>query len=119
MSSGAYSLAESYLLTVEAFTDMAAQLDEDGILVATRWLQTPPSESVKLLATVVAALERMGVDEPAKHIVMLRGIQTATVLAKLHAWSARELAQVRAFAERPALRPCVDAGHFARRGESP
>ena len=119
VSSGAYSLAESYLLTVEAFTDMAAQLDEDGILVATRWLQTPPSESVKLLATVVATLERMGVDEPAKHIVMLRGIQTATVLAKLHAWSARRTGAGARLRGAPALRHCVDAGHFARRGESP
>ena len=99
VSSGAYSLAESYLLTEEAVTAMLARLDEDGILVATRWLQTPPSESVRLLATLASALERAGVTDPAQHLVMLRGIQTVTVLARPGGWNAEDLAQVRAFAE--------------------
>ena len=99
VSSGAYSLAESYLLTEEALSDMLARLNEGGVLVATRWLQTPPSESVRLLATVAAALERAGIEDPADRIVMMRGIQTATVLAQPDGWSADELAQVRAFAD--------------------
>ena len=56
ISSGAYGLGETYGLTVEAFADALARLAPDGVLAATRWLQTPPSESVRLVATLVEAL---------------------------------------------------------------
>lgn len=99
VSSGAYSLAESYLLTEEAFADMLSRLGQDGIFVTTRWLQTPPSETAKLVATIAAALRRTGVDNPADHVVVLRGIQTATALVKPGGWRDDELQRIRAFAE--------------------
>ena len=43
VTSGAYSLTEDYIYTVEAVGDYLTLLDENGILVMTRWLQTPPS----------------------------------------------------------------------------
>lgn len=99
VSSGAYSLSESYLLTEEAFTDMLARLDSDGILMVTRWLQMPPSESVRLLSTMASALEESGIDDPADRLVMMRSMQTATLLVQPSGWSQEELAQIHAFAE--------------------
>jgi hypothetical protein len=99
VASGAYSLAESYTLTVEAFEEMLARLAPDGILVATRWLQTPPSEDLRLIATLVEALGRRGGPPPAQALVAYRGIQTLTVLVQPRGWSAEELATVRRFAE--------------------
>jgi hypothetical protein len=98
VTSGAYSLGETYSLTVEAFADALARLAPDGVLVVTRWLQTPPSESLRLIATLVEALERRGTASPAEKLVAYRGIQTITVLVQPDGWSAEELAQVREFA---------------------
>ena len=98
VSSGAYSLSESYLLTAEAFEDALARLEPDGLLVATRWLQTPPSEDLRLVATVAEALRRRGIRDPAQALVAFRGIQTITVLALPMGWTSGELEQVRRFA---------------------
>ena len=97
ISSGAYGLGETYSLTAEAFTDALARLAPDGVLTATRWLQTPPSESVRLVATLIDALARRGVARPGDSLVAYRGIQTITVLVQSDGWSADELAAVREF----------------------
>jgi hypothetical protein len=97
ISSGAYGLGETYGLTVEAFADALARLAPDGVLAATRWLQTPPSESVRLIATLVEALAQRGITHPGEALVAYRGIQTISVLAQPDGWSAEELAAVREF----------------------
>ncbi len=97
ISSGAYGLGETYGLTVEAFADALARLAPDGVLATTRWLQTPPSESLRLAATLIEALARRGIVRPGDSLVAYRGIQTITVLAQPDGWSADELAGVREF----------------------
>jgi len=62
VASGAYSLAETYTLTVEAFTAVLKRLEPDGIFVISRWLQIPPSEDLRLVATLVSALEQIRSD---------------------------------------------------------
>ena len=57
VSSGAYSLNENYIYTVESISSILKLLSEDGILAITRWAQTPPSENLKTVATLVSALE--------------------------------------------------------------
>jgi len=44
VSSGAYALAEDYRYTVESVQDMINNLQPEGFLVITRWLQEEPSE---------------------------------------------------------------------------
>jgi MFS family permease len=97
VASGAYSLSENFTLTVEAFVDMISNLTEDGVIVVTRWLQMPPSESLRLLATLIEALERSGINNPEKKIVAYRGIQTITFLVKTRDWQDEQLALVREF----------------------
>lgn len=98
VTSGAFSLYENYALTVEAMQAYLDHLRPDGVLVFSRWLQVPPSESVRALALLVAALEAEGITAPRQHIVALRGVQVATFYAKLTPWSADGLAAVRTFA---------------------
>jgi len=97
LTSGAYSLGETYNLTVEAFDDALGRLGPGGMLVTTRWMQTPPSESLRLVATLATALARRGVTPAADRLVAYRGIQTITVLAKPDGWTAEELARARDF----------------------
>jgi hypothetical protein len=98
VAGGAYSLAESYGLTVEGFEDALARLAPGGLLVATRWLQIPPSEDLRLVATLAEALARLGVEKPGEALVAYRGIQTLTVLARPQGWLPEDLERVRDFA---------------------
>jgi hypothetical protein len=97
VTSGAYSLAEDYRYTVEGFADYLARLDENGLLVVTRWLQVPPSESIRAFALAVEAVERAGGD-PTTDIVALRSYQQMLILARKGPFTPAELEAVRAFA---------------------
>jgi hypothetical protein len=53
VTSGAYSLAEDYMLTTEAFDAYLHLMRPGGVLTIMRWLQTPPSETVRHLYNVL------------------------------------------------------------------
>jgi len=95
--SGAYSLSEDYRYTVEAFRDDLNTLAPGGLFVVTRWLQTPPSESLRAFALAVTALEQIGGD-PAQQIVAFRGYATLTLLVKAAPFTPAELDAIRSFA---------------------
>ena len=97
VTSGAYSLAENYVLTVEGFQDMLERVTVGGVLVATRWLQTPPSEGLRLFALIVTTAERLGFD-PFDSVIALRGYNTVTVLAKRGVWTDTEISTIENFA---------------------
>jgi hypothetical protein len=96
VTSGAYSLTENYTYTVEAFGDYLRAAREDGLLVVTRWLQTPPSESGRTFGALVAALEAAGAD-PAGHLIAYRTLRTMTILASPRPFTDEEIATVRDF----------------------
>ena len=96
VQSGAYTLGEDTRYTVESFQEMLAHLAPDGLLVATRWLQDPPSEDLRLFALAVTALEASGAD-PHAQLVALRGYNTATVLLKNGAFTPGELTTIGEF----------------------
>lgn len=84
ITSGAFTLTESYSLTVEAFRAYLALCGEDGLLVFTRWLQNPPSESLRALGLVIEALRSTvgpAVDIPA-YVFVYRSFQTITFIVK-------------------------------------
>ncbi|RME06374.1 MAG: hypothetical protein D6803_06660 [Anaerolineae bacterium] len=99
VTGGAYSLGETYLLTVEGMQDALRLLAPEGVLVITRWLQSPPSESLRLLNTLIEALQAgIGVS-PHRSLVLYRGMQTMTFVVKPAGWGEDELQQVRRFAQ--------------------
>ena len=79
VNSGAFSLSEDYTLTVEAIQAYLNLLDDDGVLVMTRWLQDPTSESLRMLALILEALDS---DQPEQHIVAFRTFQLMTFIVK-------------------------------------
>jgi hypothetical protein len=94
--SGAYSLGEDYRYTVEAFQDSLARLNQEGVFVVTRWLQTPPSEFLRAFAIAVTALEQRGLN-PAERIVAFRSFNTGTLLVKTAPFNTQELTSIRFF----------------------
>ncbi len=95
--SGAYSLAEDYRTTLESFHDLLLHLKPNGILIFNRWLQKPPSESLRAFALAVTALEQMGLS-PAERLIALRSYAMATILVKLEPFSMAELNTIHQFA---------------------
>ncbi len=96
--SGAYSLAEDYRYTVEAFRDALNSLKPDGLLIATRWLQTPPSETLRLFAIAVTALDQQGASAN-QQVIAFRSFNTGTVVVKKGAFTQAELQSVRQFCD--------------------
>ncbi len=95
---GAYGLSEDYRYTVEAVTDYLARLEPDGVLVITRWLQSPPSESLRTLAAIEAALGRRGVAAPAEHLAAFRSLRTITFVVANVPLTSADRAAIRSFA---------------------
>jgi hypothetical protein len=97
VASGAYSLMEDYSLTVEAFDDDVARLNDGGLLVVTRWLQSPPTEPLRLFALAVTAAEHAQL-EPSQCLAALRSYNTITLILKRGSFAETELGIVREFA---------------------
>ena len=102
-SAGLYGLAADYLNTVEAFRIYFHHLKPDGILALNRWVQLPPRDLIKLAATAVEALAQEGVAQPALHLALLRGWQSATLLVKRTPFTSYEAAALHDFAEAQAF----------------
>ena len=71
LASGAYALTENYLYTREAIEDGLDHLTEQGILSYSRWLFSPPRETLRLAVTAREVLADRGAADPAQHIVVL------------------------------------------------
>ncbi len=99
VTSGAYSLAEDYMLTAEAFDGYLSLLAPGGILSAMRWLQTPPSETIRLFGLAAGAVQRAGGD-PEEALIALRSYATGLVMVKLDGFTAADVAMVAEFAAR-------------------
>ena len=112
VTAGAYTLAEDYRYTVEAISEALAHLSPDGLLVIERWLQLPPSESLRLWGTMAEGLRhqnerkpaatgsdgQVAVADPGAHLIALRSLQTSLLVAARSPLSAADLTTTRNFA---------------------
>jgi hypothetical protein len=122
VTAGAYTLSEDYRYTVEALADALADLSPGGLLLAERWLQMPPSESLRLWSTAIAAVEGAAPGQPAgPRLLALRTLQTSLVGVAQAPLSAGDLAAIREYADQeqydliwlPGLRS-EETNHFSR-----
>jgi SAM-dependent methyltransferase len=93
-ASGAYSLAEGYLYTVEAFEDYLERLEEGGVLIITRWGWDPPRESLRLCTVAGEALARRGVEDPSAHVMVLGLQNMGSVLVKREPFTREEISRL-------------------------
>jgi len=99
VTSGSYSLTETYLYTREAMAEFLSRLRPGGLLAFQRWLQFPASEELKGIATALAALNDLGVRDPGDHLIAFRTMQTMMVLVSNQPFSDADLGAVRDFCE--------------------
>jgi len=95
---GIGAVGENYLYTRDAFEAFLRHLRPGGVVAVTRWVRTPPRDELKLFATGVAALERLGLN-PAERLVLIRSWAAATLLLKKEAFTEQELSALRRWAE--------------------
>jgi len=98
-ASGLYALNESYLYTVDALQLYLQQLTSSGYLAISRWVKTPPRDSIKMFATAIQALELLSIKEPGQQLVLIRGWQTSTLLVKKTPFNSSEIAQLKQFCQ--------------------
>ncbi len=96
---GLYSLHENYLYTVEALQDYMQHLAPAGYLSMSRWIKLPPRDTLKLFATALEALARLGTQDSGNHLVMIRSWQSASLLVKKSPFSPEEINRVKEFCQ--------------------
>jgi len=81
-AAGAYALSENYLYTVEAMRDYWDHLREDGVLSFSRCLFAPPRETLRLVAIQLDALDRIGIEDARRHLIVISGTSWGTSWAE-------------------------------------
>jgi hypothetical protein len=109
-AAGVHGLSETYIYTVEAFEHYLQRLRPGGWLSITRWLKLPPRDSLKLFATALEALRRLGIDTPEQRLVLLRGLNTTTLLVKNGVVTETEIAKAKAFSKQRSFDLCYYPG---------
>ncbi len=97
-SAGVYAMEEQFHLTLEAFIEMWDLLSEDGIIVATSWLDYPLRPALKLPATWRKLLDEKGIDRPEQHLAAVRGWGTASFVLSKSPITQSDREQIREFA---------------------
>lgn len=103
-SAAGFALTEANLYTREAFAEYLEHLTPRGILAVTRLHRLVGEEALRTTVLALDALERAGLREPARGVVVLLGRDFfgelyGTVLARREPWTDEELARIRRLAD--------------------
>ena len=97
-AAGMSAAGADYLFTVEGLEDLWDALDDDGVLAITRWVLNPPRDMPRLLATVRRVLDDEGL-EAGRHVALVRGWSTATLLVSRRPLEPGDVAALRSWCE--------------------
>ncbi|MFZ3090035.1 MAG: hypothetical protein WA240_05345 [Nitrospirota bacterium] len=98
-SGGFFGLAEGYQFTEEAITTYLGHLNDNGILSITRYLIPPPREDLRLVSVIHSALKRMGINNPERHIAVIRTWGTITIIVKRSELSDADISKIKEFSK--------------------
>jgi hypothetical protein len=102
-----FALTENNLYTLEAFEEYLDHLTPRGILNVSRLEKLVGDEAIRVTVLTMAALEEHGIEDPARHMVVIRGVDSIglvsapyeTVLARIEPFTNAELATIRRLAD--------------------
>ena len=95
---GLHALKVQRLLTVESVRAVLARLSSTGVAAFTLRARLPPRDGVRLLATVLDALEAESIGPRGDHIAWIRSWSTTTLVVGRSSLSGSQVEAVRAFA---------------------
>ena len=102
LSTGAYTLSESYLYTVGAVKDFYARLKPGGYINYSRFLLSSPKrprETIRLVNIARQALEELGVEDPYRNIAVLNAHGWASTMIRKGAFTSDEIVALRTFSD--------------------
>jgi hypothetical protein len=105
-------IGETYAYTSEALLYYLARLAPSGMVAITREAKNPPRDALKLIATAIDALAAYGVADPQRHLVLIHGWQTFTLLIKNGPFHEHEIAGLKTFMAARSF----DAGYYPGMG---
>ncbi len=118
---GGFGFLEDYRFTVEAMRDYMDHLKQGGFLSLNLFLVPPPRIELRLLATIVAAAEELGIKDVSSNIAAIRSWGTMTIVFKRSSLTPADVRKLRDFCERmrfdPVLYPGMrneEAGRFIK-----
>ncbi|MBL8748082.1 MAG: hypothetical protein JNK78_02910 [Planctomycetes bacterium] len=130
LSTGAYTLSESYLYTTGAVRDFWEHLEDGGIVNWSRFIENmpiKPRETLRLANIACTALRELGVADAPRHVAVFQGHTWASTMVKKGPFLPAEIAALRAFAQHEGFvglvydplakegeAPPLEASHFAR-----
>ena len=98
---GAFSLTENALYTVEAWQVFLDRLKPDGVFTVSRWYSPVQiAETGRVVSLAVAALMRLGVTDPSRHMAMLTNQGISTLLLSRSAFGPADVAAIGELAAR-------------------
>ena len=95
LASGAYTMSENYLYTVEAGRAVLNALAPDGLFTNSRWILEPPRETLRLVHVLLEALRLDGAEDPSAHVLVMKARRWATTLVSRRPFEPDELATLR------------------------
>jgi len=98
VTAGAYTLNEDYRYTVETFVEALRHLSPKGLVLVERWLQLPPTESLRVWGTAIEAVHRADFAAIESHLFAIRSLQTSLIGITNQPLSVQDLTAIRRFA---------------------
>lgn len=108
LASGAYSLAEAHVYTLEAFEDYLDHLAPGGCLSISRLILDPPRETLRLAVSAAQAMRQRGEKQPHRRIAIVRGKLWATMLTCQRPIAPAQMSRLRDFATANGFRLTFD-----------
>lgn len=105
-SSGLFALQEQYILTKEAFHSMWQQLNDNGVISITTWIDYPYRNPLKLIASLAEVLEREN-KNPIEHIAAIKNWNTITFAIKRATLKGEEIKVIREFCKKLNFDPVI------------
>ncbi len=100
ITSGALASTDNYLYTIDAVRDYMRLLKPDGVLSLTHWRLLPPQFGLRMFVTYLDFLEKSGVKEPWRNIIVVGSEQDfVDSLLKSTPFTQEEIERVRAWAK--------------------
>ncbi|MBL8768088.1 MAG: hypothetical protein JNL94_12010 [Planctomycetes bacterium] len=101
LSTGAYTLSESYLYTVDAVKEFYEHLKDGGIVTYSRYILSwpkRPRETLRLANIAITALTELGIDDPSSHLAVFQGSSWASTMIKRGPFTRAEIDDLHRFA---------------------
>lgn len=86
-NTGLNAVETHYELSIEAFQKMWDLLSANGSIAISCWMDNPPRNSYRILATLVQLLDKNGIKNPERHIIAVRSWNDISFILKKTAYT--------------------------------